>query len=293
MNQDSAFTIGKSHEVCQDYARTGEGKGGVRYAILCDGCSSSRDSDVGARIMALSAEECLRFYIGDFGAHIHPHSILPRIKKEIERIGDDIIATARQYIQNRDHMLEETPDGDFVPMLNMCLDATVLIALADKERVLLAAFGDGVLALVKSGQSIIHEVSYPSGYPCYLSYRVSPERQAKLAQVGGPGVVTETAWGIGGKVVEERRVEMHKGVCILDRKEGTDLIAVASDGVQSFIDVNRKSVSLENVLGKLLAFKGTKGRFVQRRLNGFKKLAAKEGWEHHDDLSLAAISLGE
>ena len=54
---DSYFTNGKVNKVCQDYVIHGETP--VPYVILCDGCSSSKFTDVGARILAHSAKEAL------------------------------------------------------------------------------------------------------------------------------------------------------------------------------------------------------------------------------------------
>ncbi len=54
-NLDSFFSMAKQHAVCQDYAI-----GGMLpspFLVLCDGCSSSNNSDVGARILAISARK--------------------------------------------------------------------------------------------------------------------------------------------------------------------------------------------------------------------------------------------
>ena len=51
---DAFFSIGKTHMVCQDYARSGTTRAGHPYAIVCDGCSSSPDTDLGSRFLAMS-----------------------------------------------------------------------------------------------------------------------------------------------------------------------------------------------------------------------------------------------
>jgi len=268
MNQDSAFAIGKTHEVCQDYARSGRILD-VSYALVCDGCSSSPDSDLGARLLALAAEEVLLDCVNSL-------PFLSSFQRDIEKIGEDAERRARRRLEEMG--LPET-----------CLDATLLMALSDGKDALLSAFGDGVMALVKPGSVVIHEVSYPSGYPCYLSYRGNPERQARFAEVGGPGRVTRTVWGIGGRQQEEKRVEPHKAVSVLEKGTDATMCAVMSDGALSFVGPDRQPVPVDEVMAKLLSFKGSQGRFVQRRMNAFKKAAAKEGWEHNDDLSLAAV----
>ena len=51
---DSYFAIGSGHRVCEDYAAHGPSA-----IVLCDGCSSSKDTDVGARLLALSTLRCI------------------------------------------------------------------------------------------------------------------------------------------------------------------------------------------------------------------------------------------
>jgi hypothetical protein len=71
------------------------------------------------------------------------------------------------------------------------------------------------------------------------------------------------------------------------------IAAVFSDGVKSFVDEQRQEVSTLEVIRSLMNFKGFKGEFVKRRMQGFLKSARKRGWKHDDDLSMAAIYLGK
>ena len=65
MNADSVFNIGATHAVCQDYviARSGETTFGSPnagpYIILSDGCSSSPDTDMGARLLVKAMDQTL------------------------------------------------------------------------------------------------------------------------------------------------------------------------------------------------------------------------------------------
>jgi hypothetical protein len=51
---DAWFSRGHSHRVCEDYALARAREADAR-AVLCDGCSGSPDTDVGARLLARAA----------------------------------------------------------------------------------------------------------------------------------------------------------------------------------------------------------------------------------------------
>src|SRR6185295_18680312 len=54
MNTDAAINIGSTHSVCQDYAIARNG-----YVVLADGCSSSPDTDIGARLLVKALDQRL------------------------------------------------------------------------------------------------------------------------------------------------------------------------------------------------------------------------------------------
>ena len=62
---DAHFSIGKTHRVCEDYARAGLLPDGRAFAIVSDGCSSSPDTDFGSRLMTIAAQERMMLS-GDF-----------------------------------------------------------------------------------------------------------------------------------------------------------------------------------------------------------------------------------
>ena len=60
MNTDFYYEIGHSHTICEDYAIAGKFASDISFAIVCDGCSASPHVDVGARIIAHSAQKGLK-----------------------------------------------------------------------------------------------------------------------------------------------------------------------------------------------------------------------------------------
>jgi len=275
MNADSAYVIGKSHEVCQDYARSGV-VDGMAYGIIADGCSSSKDSDVGARLLVLNAERLITT------ANL---SSFPNLRKTVGDIGWNAAGNAIRQVEG-------------LGLESCALDATLLIAVSNGREAALAAFGDGMLILVGPGHTQIDEVEFASGYPCYLSYKMEESRRQQYDLVGGIGRRTRTTWHVGGKTEDSKDMVPHQAAFTLSGPKNGEVFvaAVLSDGVRSFYkrrgDGGSIPIPTDEVLEHLLAFKLPKGRFVQRRMNAFLKQATKMGWEHYDDLSMAAIHLG-
>jgi hypothetical protein len=283
MNADSAYAIGNSHEVCQDYARSMcmDGWAGV---WVSDGCSSSPDSDVGARLVTLSAVQKFRDWLAA-KAWTETNSV--------SDTGLEIASGAAIGIQ----MLGLPPEA---------MDATLLSYMTNGEDVMLSVYGDGMFFLkFADGRTCIGDIEFSKGYPDYLSYRIDGIRRKRYDKTVGasPGKVHKL-WQTMDGAKEHLNIwpEVHKGYGEVrgtsheDPRQCLVLAAVMSDGVKSFYkrreDGSSEPIPKEEVIDEIMAFKLTTGRFVQRRLNRFLKDAAKKGWEHYDDISVAAIHFG-
>src|SRR5215204_1596043 len=147
MNADVAFQIGSSHAVCQDYGRAGgparsEGceAGGRPYVILSDGCSSSTDADVGARLLVRAAERLLS------GTGAPPAGRLAETHRE-----------AAGLALSWAGLLGLRPEA---------VDATLLTAHLVGDELIVGCSGDGVVCLqTGDGGLDVYAVSYSSGYP--------------------------------------------------------------------------------------------------------------------------------
>ena len=58
MTADAYFAIGRTHDVCQDYALASDDVPKT-WALVSDGCSSSPASDIGARLLGRAAAHAL------------------------------------------------------------------------------------------------------------------------------------------------------------------------------------------------------------------------------------------
>ncbi len=271
MNADCAFTIGKTHRICQDYAVAGAGDG-TAYVLLADGCSGSPDTDIGARLLVKSAERLLPGGCDDWEAY-HTEAV----RKAAEAAA----------------LLGLAPH---------CLDATLLTIQAANGAFTAACYGDGLVVLGRQdGRLEVCMVTFAASFPRYVSYLRDDTRQAQWkAQPGNEKRVTR--WTLGPEGVEteetcrsERAFENWTG-------DAADyhFAAVLSDGAQSFVQTQEtetsrttQAVPIPDVLASLVAFKGSRGQFVQRRAQGFWKECQARQWQHSDDMALAVVWLGE
>lgn len=288
MNADSTFRIGSSHAICQDYSLAGVSPPVVRseefgspvsrpYVILSDGCSSSPDTDVGARLLVKAAEQLMR----DFGS--------PPARDPAE-----IHTEAARLALTWAELLRLPPQA---------VDATLLTAHLVGEELIIGCSGDGVICLeTRAGATEVYSISYASGYPFYPAYAHQPARLLSLKDAGREGKevkhfrsasVAEPLRPAGASV-SESPTEVF-AIPARDYKYA----ALISDGVHSFFRAARigdggrgEAIPLEEVLPELVSFKSTGGAFVGRRMKRFMKDCQDRGWQHVDDLAVGALHLG-
>jgi len=273
MIADSAYHIGKTHFVCQDYALSGE-KDGNPYAIVCDGCSGSRDTDIGARLLALAA----RAYLGWEDSPADRYTA--------------IITMAKSWLHEISLGAGSLTEG--------ALDATLLTLDVYKGMLRAGIYGDGVLVIKykDAPELFVSEVVYPSGYPNYLNYKTNAIRMAGLGDRINGHVNTFCMTPAGRKDLSTVLIGNLPYNFEIAANEVSH-VAVLSDGCESFVEFVQNETSktehpvpLVNVLNEMMAFKSFNGAFVQRRLQRFAKDCQAKNWAHLDDLSLAMIHLG-
>lgn len=259
---DSFFTIGRTHTVCQDYAKAGN-CGSV--VALSDGCSGSPETDVGARLLvqgALSAQEWV---------------------KDLTWAPKSALRTATQAVS-------------MVGFHPMCLDATLLMAAGYDDAVRVRVFGDGVVAARHRDTGDIHSYSieFAGEAPLYLSYGDSPMRAKQYAGQGfGERSVNVTCAGnsLNLRLVDHVSPEpFPESYDVVFPVKDHDLVVLLSDGVRTFTDREGRLVPLEEVLSEVFAIKNPVGQFLTRRCHRFlEKRRTADGWTHADDFSAAAI----
>lgn len=301
MNTDCALFTGKTHPICQDYARTGwqEVQGTdekVPFALISDGCSSSPDTDVGSRLLVFSAEKAIR----------------------IHRTYDiDFQYTVASVAQ---------VNAEGMGLKPSCLDATLMAAFLRKNltdsgpetQLFLRMYGDGAIALKFRGMPNLYllTVEYAESMPWYISYLLDPpsmdlwleatkksnKKTVKILEIEPEGLTNEIMFEPPSSTPNPEMpltVGMGKdnSHSILVSHLLLDWVAIMSDGIHTFwqrTDNGSKIViPVTEVVQHMLDFKNFNGEFVKRQMNWFMKTHQKQGWQHDDDVSVAAIYFGE
>ena len=277
MQVDSFFSIGTSHNICEDYALHGV-VSEQPFAVLSDGCSSSQYTDFGSRFMCLAVRETIKVSPPERGLTL-----------------DAVLPYACSLV------------GTISP--RECLDATVAVLDSSKELLATYMVGDGVtVARRRNGLFLVRQIEFSNNAPGYLTYRLDGGRYSAFkegiaGEAGGIRTVTETWWDSDfEKQIGDSRVYTDEVTedpttfwCQIVYDRGTfDLVAAFSDGVQSFRRIDEYGLvhprPLNEVLYQLMSFKNLKGEFVKRRCRMFfKKFCIQNSWSHYDDFSMVSL----
>lgn len=275
MNADSSFIIGATHAVCQDYAIARNTS--VRrspYVILSDGCSTSPETDIGARLLLKAVEQILN----------------EQDEVEPAALHEDAARLALSW-------------AELIGIPVQSVDATLITAYVSSNELLVSCSGDGVIVVESpDGKLEAYAVSYPSGYPFYPTYLHQPDRLAAL--MSNNRSTKEVKYFHSPSLDEPLRLEStSSGDSVTQvfrfKTSGCKYVAIVSDGIHSFFRTDQTTVSkrvepilMSAVLKELVSFKSLNGAFVARRVKKFIKDCRAKGWQHADDLSIAVVHLG-
>jgi len=286
MKSDQYFEIGASHEICQDYAISGEIDQDNHYAIVTDGCTMSHEEcnqvDIGARVIAHSAKKVIKSIYND------NHYVRDNTNSMGRAIGNESIAITRG-IESQLRLLDSSSD------------CTLLAAIANKNGEAYSfMFGDGLVWVRHRDETVtIVDVSFLSGAPLYLSYQTDKCRKQGYMQQFGfyPVFVDFYNFDFEGELIKKDSFQYDvKDDDLYDhfmmKWDNVDCIAVSSDGAKSFSkkeNGNDTPISLRDIMFEFNQFKNRNGVFVQRRLKSMGRTHEKNLITHYDDISSAAI----
>jgi len=270
---DHLSKIGKTHKICEDYIISGYDP--VPYIILADGCSSSKDTDVGARILCLIAQQYLKYN-----------------RDSIQDIDETKMG---QYIINRADLLMIQLGLD-----NSALDATLIIAYYDSKVLKIIMYGDGSIISVNNDRMKIETIDYTKNTPYYLSYNLNRKRRDIYYSNKIIKTVTQHYYPhedlqndslvVGTQDYDKEYISAY----VIEPDENTTVL-ICSDGISTFFNKEQSEfLHLRDFVNDFTSFKTLKGEFLKRRLLSKKGAITKlkqKGYEHLDDLSIGAFTI--
>jgi len=285
-NTDSIYVIGYNHKVCEDYAYSGiipNTNTDIPYAIICDGCSSTQDSDVGARLLAHGFKNFLR----KMGNNIHYYH------NEPNELYDDLCYHLKRTIHN---------SAESVGLYPSSFVATIRAMAVIKDKLFCFHFGDGYTIHQQKNESALKEIKrsyiastmFPSGIPYYFMNHINKRERENYSDVTdnydilyNDVVINSSDYYINSDT------HFYSVIDLNELPDGNHVFTVTSDGIDTFYifdDCGKQiEIPVETIMDKAFAFKNFHGEFVKRRFNKFFKYIKNENIKHYDDFSVASI----
>lgn len=270
MIPDSSFTIGSTHTVCQDYALHGKNETAA-LIVVCDGCSGSPKTNLGASLLAESFSSCLRYR-----------------QKDPETFLTNMLPLLTGQIRNIQALLNVN---------SKCFDSTLLACLTDiqQEKAYFFLWGDGHLRIEhKTGEITSLDISFGKNqnapyYPSYEIFRpngkeayesefgpLSPERIWKSETLDAPTELNQPFPAFQLALQDIRKISLF------------------SDGASSFLPgPENTAVDVDSITTQLQDFKAPGEGYLQRRVRKCQRLWKRDGIQHTDDLGIASIYFPE
>lgn len=266
-SMDHFLKIGDSHKICEDYSWSGLIQEKYPCAIISDGCSSSKNTDIGARILVRSMIDTLG---------------LLKLERNTPEDNFNLITglMADRVQRIRDLM--------GLPMES--LDATLLMTILINDYVFMFSYGDGSIVMRNhtTGEKIRFYTDYPHNAPYYYNYTLNED--CKMAFIAAYGQTEITQHGMQVPMMEHLNDRSnHWGSNPLsDLSDGVWTISVMSDGVETFFEGNN-NVDTDEAIEGLTNFKNFRGEYIQRKVGKYLSGLAKNNIKHYDDISVASI----
>jgi serine/threonine protein phosphatase PrpC len=258
---DKFSEIGSTHKENEDFAVIGDEKN--QFVIVSDGCSGSKNTAMGSRLLSLYMGKMLKDYGGNF-------------LSDLVGLGNNAIILTNEIRKK-------------IGLERECLDATLLIAYVNEKDIVLAAWGDGNIIIKRNNCIELISINYTEEIPYYLSYRLYLDRKLQFEEIAKER-------NLKMKINEGTKDSYYSPFHVYQKnidRNGLDYIILSTDGMLSFIDNKNNHINQNDINRDITAFKRLNGEFIARRMNRMMKDNAKEGIIHYDDFTVAGISFIE
>jgi len=267
---DTFLKIGHNHKICEDYVLSGMTP--TPYIIISDGCSSSTNTEMGARLLCYLAKQFM---------------VLKDIKcSTYEQMGTWIINNAEMTARQ----LGLNPSS---------LDATLIVSYYNEttNEIITRFYGDGYLiGISKKDKVVIFGQKFTDNYPYYLSNKIDPKRANAYHNMKIDLILSNLLFGDDtGKITYSVRAYDFENQIHMNLSDNK-LIMICSDGLESFYNEKIRSdnlIEVKDLVSDFTNFKNTTGVFLQRRVGKAIEKYEKQNIFHFDDLSMGTFLIEE
>jgi serine/threonine protein phosphatase PrpC len=254
---DSVFSIGKEHDICEDYVFINNDT--IPFIIASDGCSSSDHTDIGSRLITIQAKN---YILQHYNELLHNKEYIINIFREA------FIYTKSLYLSNT------------------VLDATLLFAFIIDNELHYFCIGDGVIAYKQNDKTTILNLTYKNERVFYGNYHNNLSRFEKYNEYDLTLDIENIKIENNSRTIEKKSTKdyiLYNSLNI----ESLDYFIMSTDGLLS-CHVDEKTS--KKYFLDFLSFKNLKGEFIKRRYKGWKKKINKDGINHADDIGVVGFS---
>lgn len=250
---------------------------GKTSSVVCDGCSTGLQTDIGARILGSLA-------LKELESNYEQSS-----KKALQDIIKDVTAEAEHRVNYLGYGLTT-------------LLSTLLFTKYDSGEFYTAICGDGLLALKLKNEDIynVFDIEYKSesgeSVPFYSAYLMHPNVQKKFEELNITKFVNVHTYDNSKKAITDSWTYNTSEYieCFMSSAEVYDAAIIMSDGIKAIMDESRNLVSLEDSIKEFLNFPSMADDFVTRKMHRLFKTKIKKGkWITPDDISMAAVVISD
>lgn len=252
--------------VCQDHCFYGLSP--IPHMILSDGCSSSKNSEIGAMVLSHSVIR-----------------LLYQIKEKFENC--DYYSSVDIYNFINDNILLDA--YDIINGFNLSVDslyATLIVSIVLGGQIHTMMWGDGHIIVVNHDNDIIYHktIDFPYNAPYFISYNLPQNKDVHnnyIKNIGGKSITVNN---------ETKLVDIKTKDITTFNLDDIQYLMITSDGIESFRDIDTKiRVSPIKVVNELVNFKLTDGEFVQSRVKKMFKDFQKKNQYNYDDFSCVCM----
>lgn len=262
---DHISLVGTQHNLCEDYSLSGFSSQGNPYLIVCDGCSGSKYTDIGSRLLAFITQRVLCDYL-DAG----------------ERPDE------REF-GNRMAQMASAPLA-YLNLPYSTLDATLMICFVIDQNVYVYVYGDGVVG-IQHTYGVHNCFLVDSGdRPYYPSYSLQRSRLKQyLSERKTDCDVEQYNSGTDGWLQQASYSRRDPETFVYSISE-VSAISICSDGVSRMLKKDTQYLlPTYQVVLDLMNYKSRKGVFVQRRVKSYLRKNSDVGIYPYDDVSMATL----